>query len=135
MWNASPSSRRSTGAPTTSTDNPLWLLPLPLPVAALSAALVVSGIANGLVNPCIHAIMTLRVPSGLRPAVMSSMTTVWALASPLGLFGAGPVLDAFGARPVLVAFAGVQTVAMGVVAAALLRARARRGVEIAAAAV
>jgi MFS family permease len=101
---------------------PLWLLPLPLPAAALSGALLVSGIANGLVNPSLHTIMTLRVPPALRPTVMTTMMLVWAGLNPLGVFAAGPVLDAAGPEPVLYAFAAVQTVAMAFVALASLRA-------------
>jgi MFS family permease len=95
---------------------PLWLLTLELPAAGLCAALVLSGLANGLVNPSIHSLMTLRIPPALRPTVMTTMMLVWAAAYPLGLFAAGPVLDALGAEPVLVAFAAVQTVTMAVVA-------------------
>ena len=103
---------------------PLWLLPLPLPAAALSGALVVSGLANGLVNPSLHTIMTLRVPSSLRPTVMTVMMLVWAGTNPLGVFGAGPVLDAAGPEPVLVAFAAVQTVMMALIAVTAARAAA-----------
>ena len=103
---------------------PLWLLTLDVPAAALCAALVASGLANGLVNPSIHSLMTLRIPPALRPTVMTTMMIVWAAAYPLGLFAAGPVLDAFGVEPVLVAFAAVQTVAMAVVALASARAAA-----------
>jgi MFS family permease len=101
---------------------PLWLLTLELPAAAFCAALVVSGVANGLVNPSIHSLMTLRIPPALRPTVMTTMMLVWAAAYPLGLFAAGPVLDALGTEPVLVAFAAVQTVTMAIVA--LVSARA-----------
>jgi len=104
---------------------PLWLLTMDLPVGAYSAALVVSGIANGLVNPSIHAIMTLRIPPALRPTVMTSMMMVFALVQPLGVFGVGPVLDAFGARPVLFAFAAVQTVSMAAIVLISLRERDR----------
>lgn len=103
---------------------PLWLLPLPLPAAALSGALVASGLANGLVNPSLHTIMTLRVPASLRPTVMTVMMLVWAGANPLGVFGAGPVLDAAGPEPVLIAFAAVQTVMMALVALTAARAAA-----------
>lgn len=102
---------------------PLWLLWLPVPAAALSAAILVSGIGNGLVNPSLHAISTLRVPAPLRPTVMTTVMTVWALVNPLGLFVAGPVLDAVGTTPVLVGYAAVQTMTMG--AAALVAARER----------
>jgi MFS family permease len=108
---------------------PLWLFTLDLPAAAYSAALVASGIANGLVNPSIHALLTLRIPPPLRPTVMTSMMVVHVLVQPIGVLGAGPVLDAFGVQPVLVAFAAVQTASMAVVALSCLRARgAERGV-------
>jgi MFS family permease len=105
---------------------PLWLLAGDFPPAVYSAALVASGIANGLVNPSIHALMTLRVPVALRPTVMTTATMVFALVQPLGVLGVGPVLDAFGPRPVLVAFAAVQTVTMAAVALVSLRARGPR---------
>jgi predicted MFS family arabinose efflux permease len=101
---------------------PLWLLPFPLPAAALSGALVLSGIANGIVNPPLHTISTLRVPPALRPTVFTTMMLVWAVLNPLGLFGAGPVLDAYGAEPVLVAFAAVQTAMMALLAVSSARA-------------
>jgi MFS family permease len=103
---------------------PLWLLTLEIPAAAMCAVLVVSGVANGLVNPSIHSLMTLRIPPALRPTVMTTMMIVWAAAYPLGLFAAGPVLDAFGTEPVLVAFAAVQTAMMAVVAVVSARAAA-----------
>jgi predicted MFS family arabinose efflux permease len=102
---------------------PLWLLWLPVPAAALSAAILVSGIGNGLVNPSLHAISTLRVPPPMRPTVMTTVMTAWALVNPLGLFVAGPVLDAVGTTPVLIGYAAVQTATMGV--AALVAARER----------
>jgi predicted MFS family arabinose efflux permease len=103
---------------------PLWLLTFHLPASAYSAALAVSGLANGLVNPSIHALMTLRIPPQLRPSVMAAMTVVFTLIQPLGVFGAGPVLDAFGVEPVLVAFAAIQTVTMAAIAATAFRERA-----------
>ena len=102
---------------------PLWLLTGTFPAGVYSAALVVSGIANGLVNPSIHALMVLRVPVALRPTVMTSMTTFFGLVQPLGVLGVGPLLDSFGPEPVLVAFATVQTVMMAAVAVVSLRER------------
>jgi MFS family permease len=104
---------------------PLWLLWLPVPAAVLSAAIVVSGIGNGLVNPSLHAISTLRVPPPMRPTVMTTVMTFWALVNPLGLFVAGPVLDAVGTTPVLIGYAAVQTVTMGVAASVAARERFR----------
>jgi MFS family permease len=105
---------------------PLWLLWLPLPAVGLSCAILASGIANGLVNPSLHTISTLRVPEALRPTVMTTAMVFWALVNPLGLFVAGPVLDAFGTTPVLLGFAGVQTAMMSVVALAAAGERVRR---------
>jgi MFS family permease len=41
---------------------PLWLLVLHLPAAAALGVLFASGLANGLINPSLHAIVTLRIP-------------------------------------------------------------------------
>jgi MFS family permease len=108
---------------------PLWLLPLSLPAAGLSAAILASGIANGLVNPTLHTISTLRIPAPKRPTVMTTLMVFWALVNPIGLFVAGPVLDAFGTGPVLVGFAGVQTVTMAVAGLAAIREHARLRLE------
>jgi MFS family permease len=108
---------------------PLWLLWLPVPAAVLSLAIVVSGIGNGLVNPSLHAISTLRVPPPMRPTVMTTVMTLWALVNPLGLFVAGPVLDAVGTTPVLVGYAAVQTLTMGVAATVAARERFRQSAQ------
>ena len=109
---------------------PLWALWLPLPVAGLAAALLVSGIGNGLVNPSLHTIMTLRIPPPLRPTVMTTKMVLWAVLNPLGLFVAGPVLDAFGTTPVLVGFAAVQTMTMGAAVLVCARERGRSRLEL-----
>ena len=108
---------------------PLWLLWMHLPAAGLSAAILVSGIANGLVNPSLHAVSTLRVPPQLRPTVLTTTMVGWAVVNPLGLFVAGPVLDAFGTTPVMIGFAAIQTVTMSIVAVASLRELGRRRLE------
>ena len=102
---------------------PLWLVWLPVPAAVLAGVIFASGVGNGLVNPSLFAITTLRIPAQLRPMVMTTVMTFWALVNPLGLFVAGPVLDAVGTTPVLVGFALVQTLTMG--GAALVAARER----------
>ncbi len=108
---------------------PLWLLWLKFPAAGLSALILASGIANGLVNPSLHAIMTLRVPPPLRPTVLTTSMVGWAVVNPLGLFVTGPVLDAFGTTPVLIGFAAIQTAMMAVVGLASLRELVRRPLE------
>jgi MFS family permease len=105
---------------------PLWLLVVELPAYGAVAALFASGLANGLINPSLHAIVTLRIPPGLRATVMTSLMTVYSLAMPIGILGAGPLLDAFGVEPVFALCAAIQTVVMAGVAAAALRARANR---------
>ena len=108
---------------------PLWLLWLPLPALALAALILTSGIANGLVNPSLHTITTLRVPPPLRPTVLTTAMVGWAAVNPLGLFVTGPVLDAFGTTPVLIGFAAVQTAMMAVVATSSARELGRQRLE------
>jgi MFS family permease len=102
---------------------PLWLLVLDLPATAAVAVLFTSGLANGLINPSLHAIVTLRIPQALRGTVMTSLMTLYSLAMPIGLVGAGPLLDTFGLEPVFAAAAAVQTAVMAGVALAARRAR------------
>jgi predicted MFS family arabinose efflux permease len=108
---------------------PLWLLWLPLPALGISAILVVSGMGNGLVNPSLHSISTLRIPAPMRPTVMTTVMVLWAVVNPLGLFVAGPILDAFGTTPVLVGFAALQTLTMSAAALVAVRERVRQRAE------
>jgi predicted MFS family arabinose efflux permease len=103
---------------------PLWVLVFDIPAWAAIAVLGASGLANGLINPSLHAIMTLRIPPELRATVISSFMTVFALAMPIGILSAGPLLDLLGVAPVFALCAAIQTLIMGLVAAASLRARA-----------
>lgn len=102
---------------------PLWVLVFEIPAWAAIAVLGASGLANGLINPSLHAIMTLRIPPELRATVISSFMTVFALAMPIGILGAGPLLDLLGVTPVFAICAGIQTVVMALVAGAAVRAR------------
>ncbi|HYZ76145.1 MAG TPA: MFS transporter [Gaiellaceae bacterium] len=105
---------------------PVWVVAFHVPAAAIAAGIFVSGLFNGLVNPSIHAILTLRAPSSIRPRVLTATGTVLMLSGPIGLAASGPVLDAAGAHPVLIGFAAVQTAAMALCSLASLRARATR---------
>ena len=102
---------------------PLWLLVFEVPAWAAIGVLGASGLANGLINPSLHAIITLRIPPELRATVISSFMTVFALAMPIGILGAGPLLDLLGVTPVFAICAAIQTGVMALVAAAALRAR------------
>jgi MFS family permease len=101
---------------------PLWILPLEVGAPVLVAAVLASGVANGVCNPSIHAIWTLRMPPAIRPKAMAASGTIWGLGQPVGLLVAGPILSVFGAQPVLIGFAAVQTFCMLAVAAVSLRA-------------
>jgi len=103
---------------------PLWLLTLHLPARAMFGAVLLSGIGNGICNPTIHSLFTLRMPIAIRPKAMAAATVIWGLGTPLGLLFAGPVLATIGPQPVLVGFALVQTVCMLGVSVTSLRARA-----------
>ena len=100
---------------------PLWLLVFEVPAWAAIGVLGASGLANGLINPSLHAIITLRIPPELRATVISSFMTVFALAMPIGILGAGPLLDLLGVTPVFAICAAIQTVVMA--------ARRRRGAQ------
>ncbi len=104
---------------------PLWLLTTHPSAQLACAALGLAGVANGLVNPSIHSLLTLRVPPALRPSVMTINVMLFGLAQPLGVFAVGPVLDELGPQPVLVAFAAVQTAAMSLVAVSSFVVRRR----------
>jgi MFS family permease len=101
---------------------PLWLLVLPIPAPAAVGAFLASGLANGLINPSMHAIGTLRIPPALRASVLAGLMTVYWFAAPLGILGAGPMLDAFGVAIVFAVCAAIQTLVMLAVALAALRA-------------
>lgn len=103
---------------------PLWIMPLHVGAGALIAAIFASGIANGVCNPTIHSIFTLRMPPAIRAKAMTANMTIWGLGMPLGLVVAAPVLATYGARPVLAGVAALQTVCAFGIAIASLRARA-----------
>ena len=100
---------------------PLWALAFDVPAWAAATAILVSGLGNGLCNPSIHSLMTLRIPAPLRPKAMTAQTVIYGVVTPLGFFVGGPILDAVGAHPVLAGVAAIQTVAMAGVAVASLR--------------
>jgi MFS family permease len=101
---------------------PLWVLTLDVGAPVMFAALLASGLGNGLCNPTIHSIFTLRMPIAIRAKGMAAAGMLWGIGTPLGLVFAGPVLAKYGPEPVLIGFALTQTVCMIGVAAASLRA-------------
>jgi MFS family permease len=107
---------------------PIWLLATPVPAAVLVAALAVSGLANGIVNPTIHSLFTLRPPPDVRPKVMTASFTASTVGAPAALLAAGPAFAAWGARPVYAVAAAAQTIAMLVVGSTALRFRRTSGI-------
>jgi MFS family permease len=101
---------------------PLWVLTLDVGASVMFAALLVSGLGNGICNPTIHSIFTLRMPIAIRAKAMAAAGMLWGIGTPLGLVFAGPVLTKFGPEPVLIGFALTQTVCMIAVAATSFRA-------------
>jgi hypothetical protein len=102
---------------------PLWLLVFPLPAPAVAAALGTAGLVNGLVNPALHSILTLRAPAAVRAKAMTAVLTLSQVGGPLALFAAGPAFGAWGARPVFAAVAAAQTLARAVAGTVGLRMR------------
>jgi MFS family permease len=102
---------------------PLWLLLGAGPAWIVGGALLASGVANGVANPSLHAMMTLRSPQPLRAQVLSAVLAADTAAGPLGYLGAGVILAHAGIVPLFGVVAGVQTLTMGARAAVTLRER------------
>jgi MFS family permease len=105
---------------------PLGVLVFQVRASAIVGAIFVSGLFNGLVNPSIHALLTLTAPAAIRARVLTALAAVLMLSTPLGLAVAGPVLSVAGAHPVLIGFAVTQLAAMTLVSILSLRVRATR---------
>jgi hypothetical protein len=106
---------------------PLWALAMPLPAAAVVGALAFSGVANGLVNPTLHAFLTLRPPAALRAKALTAMSTASSIGAPIALAAAGPAFVAYGSRQVVAVAAAGQLAAMSYAALVTLRHLAREG--------
>jgi hypothetical protein len=104
---------------------PLWAVAAPVPAAAVAGALALSGLANGLVNPTLHSMLTLRPPAAVRAKTLTAMSTASSLGTPLALAVAAPAFAAFGSRHVIAAAAAGQLAAMSYAAFVTLRHLAR----------
>jgi MFS family permease len=91
---------------------PLWALAAPLPAVAVGGALALSGLGNGLVNPTLHAFLTLRPPPAVRAKALTAMSTASAIGGPIAIAAAGPAFKAFGSRHVVAVAAAGQLLAM-----------------------
>jgi predicted MFS family arabinose efflux permease len=103
---------------------PLWLLAAAGPAGWIAAALLLAGLANGIANPSLHAMVTLMIPPEVRAQALSAVLAINQLAAPLGFLGAGVLLAHWGTKPVFLLVPAVQMLAMGSRAISTLRARA-----------
>jgi MFS family permease len=107
---------------------PLWALAAPVPAVAVGGALALSGIANGLVNPTLHAFITLRPPVAVRAKALTATFTASSLGTPAALAVAALAFPVYGSRHVVAFAAGGQLLAMSYAAAITLRYLARERV-------
>jgi MFS family permease len=103
---------------------PLWVLVFPVPAVVAGLAVGTAGVLNGLVNPSMHSILTLRPPAAVRAKVMTATLTLSSAGGPLALIVAAPAFGAVGPRPVFAAVAAAQTVVRGIAGTVGLRLRA-----------
>ncbi|HEU5476755.1 MAG TPA: MFS transporter [Gaiellaceae bacterium] len=106
---------------------PVWALAAPVPAAAVGGALALSGLANGLVNPTLHAFLTLRPPAVVRAKALTATFTASTLGTPVALAVAAPAFTAYGSRHVAAVAAAGQLAAMAYAAVVTLRYLAREG--------
>jgi predicted MFS family arabinose efflux permease len=104
---------------------PLWVLAAPVPAVAVAAALGLSGIANGLVNPTVHAFITLRPPAAVRAKALTAMMTASTLGTPVALAVAALAFPIYGSRNVVAVAAAGQLAAMSYAGFVTLRYLAR----------
>jgi predicted MFS family arabinose efflux permease len=102
---------------------PLWLLTAAGPAWIVALSLLLAGLANGVVNPSLHAMLTLIPPPAIRTQALSAVLVANQLAAPIGFLGAGFAISHFGLAAVFVAVPVVQSVTMGARALATLRSR------------
>jgi MFS family permease len=88
---------------------PLWLLVLPLPLALLAAALVVSGIGNGVRNPPTIAVTLARVPRSLRTQVFAAANALGHGGGLMMLIVTGPAIETVGLRPTFAIIAALSS--------------------------
>ena len=104
---------------------PLWVLAMPVPAAAVGGALALSGIANGMVNPTLHAFLTLRPPASVRAKALTAANAASSIGAPVALALAAPAFAAYGSRHVAAVAAAGQLAAMSYAALITLRYLAR----------
>jgi len=78
---------------------PLWLLTAAGPASIVAAALLLPSLANGVVNPSLHALVTMRLPAALRTQGLAAILAVNVALARLGYLAAGVLLQDYGVAP------------------------------------
>ena len=102
---------------------PLLIVAVPLPPPFLAAGMLLSGLANPVVNAPSFTLVTLAVPPPLRTKAMLAFLTAALTAGGVGLFLTGPAAEAFGARQVILGAALLSIACAGGFALATARPR------------
>lgn len=93
-----------------------WVLGFEPSLPVILAALAVSGIVTGPINPIMVTIRHERSPAELRGRVFSSYSAIALAAQPLGMLAAGSLIEGVGFSPTVLAFAlAQQLLALGMV--------------------
>jgi MFS family permease len=89
---------------------PYLAMALQVPLPALFAVLVFSGLAAGMLNPMIATAMYQEVPDGMRARVFGAMTAGVAASMPLGALLGGLAVEQLGLTPTLLTAASLYLV-------------------------
>ncbi|MGH9370584.1 MAG: hypothetical protein ACRD15_03525, partial [Vicinamibacterales bacterium] len=93
---------------------------------AIALAMATSGIANGLANPTLHSMMTLRPPAAVRPNVLTAFMTASSIGAPVAVVVAGAAFKPLGSRVVIAIATAVLVCAGLFVAHAFTRSAAEK---------
>jgi MFS family permease len=104
---------------------PVWLFLADVPAGVLVAAMVATGLANGVANAPIWTIFTVRTPPALRAKAWAAIVATTSLLGPLVLLGTGPALESIGLTETLMAIFVAQSAAALLFTGAGLRERFR----------
>ncbi len=88
----------------------IWLFTLPVYLPTDLLAMFLFGIGMGPANPLLQTLVQLRTPEQMLGRVLSAIFTLFTVAAPLGVLGAGLAVDTIGLRPSLLTAAALLTV-------------------------
>lgn len=92
----------------------------------LTAAFVVLGVSNSMIDAPFFAVLTIETPAALRAKVFTALITLSTITTPVGALAAGPLLDRYGARATFVCCAAAIITAMAVAIPVWLAEHRRR---------